>query len=116
VNQAQYGKNPERITALASVSAMRPAVAILGFLLGSSGAITFSLGGVAFIYLVLGSEYPRLAGEVGSLLVHLGIFTCLTVAAALSFYAEIKAAAWRKASAAGLVATLLVVVVFYWRQ
>jgi hypothetical protein len=114
VNQAQYAKNPKRITASVSVSAMRPGVVILGFLLGSAGAITFSLGGVALIYFLLGSEYPRLATEIGALLVHLGIFMALTVVAALSFYAEIKAAVWRRASSVGLVAMLLLVVAFYW--
>lgn len=93
---------------------MNPAAVLLGFVLGSAAAITFSLIGVSIIFLLLRSEHTRLAGEIAPLLVHLAIFTVLTVIAALSFYGEIKQTGWRRASQAGLAATLVAVVVFYW--
>jgi hypothetical protein len=93
---------------------MNPAAVLLGFVLGSTAAITFSLTGVAIILLLLRSEHARLAGELGPLLLHLAIFTALTAVAALSFYGEIKQAGWRRVSQAGLAAALAVVVVFYW--
>ena len=93
---------------------MRPGVVLLGFVLGSAGAITFSLTGVAIIFLLLQSEHPRFAGEIRPLLLHLAIFIFVTAAAALSFYAEIRRWAWRWASKALLATTLLGVVAFYW--
>lgn len=93
---------------------MNPAAVLLGFVLGSAAAITFSLTGVAIIFLLLRSEHARLAGEIGPLLIHLAIFTVLTVVAALSFYGEIKQAGWRRPSQAGLALALAAIVAFYW--
>ncbi len=44
---------------------MRPSVVLLGFVLGTAASILFSLAGVAVIFLVLGSEYPRFRTEMG---------------------------------------------------
>jgi hypothetical protein len=87
---------------------------LIGFVLGSAAAITFSLGGVAIVFLYLRSDYPRLEGEVQPLLVHLAIFSGLTVAAGLSFYAELTRPPWRIPAAVGLVAGLVAVTAFYW--
>ena len=43
---------------------MRPAVVVLGFVLGSAVAITFALAGTAIVFVILRSEYPRLDGEL----------------------------------------------------
>jgi hypothetical protein len=74
---------------------MKPAVVLLGFVLGSAAAITFALGGVAIVFAVLRPDYPRLAGELPSLLVNLGLFAALTVTAALSFYGQVRGRPWR---------------------
>jgi O-antigen ligase len=92
---------------------MRPSVVLLGFLLGSSGAISFGLLGVAFVFWVLQPEHPQLNDEIGSLLNHLARFALLTAAAAASFYAVLKARPWRLASLTALAAILTFVVWSY---
>lgn len=93
---------------------MKPSVMLIGFVLGSAAAITFSLSGVAVVFLYLRPDYPRLEGEVQPLLLHLGIFSGLTVLAGLSFYAELKRPKWRIPAALGLAVGLIGVVAFYW--
>lgn len=95
---------------------MRPSLILLGVVLGTASAIMFSLVGVAVIFLVLGRDYPRLEAEADSLLVNLGFFSVLTVFAALSFYAVLKARPWRAAVIAPLIVTLLVIGWYYWPE
>ncbi len=71
---------------------MRPAVVVLGFVLGSAAAITFALVGTLVVFMVLRSEYPQLEGELVPLLISGGLFSLLTIAAGGSFYGEIKRA------------------------
>lgn len=78
---------------------------LLGFLLGSSGAICFGLLGVALVFLLLGPEHPELAAEAGPLLIHLARFAVLTAAAGLSFYGLLRQRRWRRI---GVVFLLLV--------
>jgi hypothetical protein len=59
---------------------MRPAVVVLGFVLGSAAAITFALAGTTIVFVALRSEYPRLEGELRPLLVSVGLFSLLTAA------------------------------------
>ena len=81
---------------------MRPSVVLLGFVLGSVGAITFGLGGVAVVFALLKKDYPRLAAEVPVLLANLAAFAALTAVAALSFYGQLQRRRWRYAAIAGL--------------
>lgn len=92
---------------------MRPAVVVLGFILGSAAAITFALGGTTIVFLVLRAEHPRLAGEMAELLRSVSLFAALTAVAAASFYGEIKAVAWRVHALTGLAGVLLVVIGYY---
>ena len=85
---------------------MRPSVVLLGFLLGSSGAICFGLTGVAFIYWLLGPEHPELLAETGPLLGHLVRFGLLTVAAGFAFYGLLRQRRWRRIGVAGLLLVL----------
>jgi len=92
---------------------MRPAVVVLGFVLGSAAAITFALAGTAVVFIFLRSEYPRLADELSPLLVSVGLFLLLTAAAAGSFYGEIKQLRWRRAAQAALVLMLAIVAAYH---
>lgn len=74
---------------------MRPAVVILGFVLGSAGAVTFALVGTAIVFFVLRSDYPRLEREVMPLLISVGLFSLLTISAGSSFYGELRQRRWR---------------------
>ena len=92
---------------------MRPAVVVLGFVLGSAAAITFSLLGTVVVFVALRSEYPRLDSELSSLLAGVGLFSLLTAAAAGSFYAELMGRRWRRFAEAALVVMLTAVALYY---
>jgi hypothetical protein len=92
---------------------MRPAVVVLGFVLGSAAAITFALGGTMIVFVALRSEYPRLDSELGRLLISVLLFALLTGAAGSSFYGELKGRPWRRHALALLVAMLAVVAGYY---
>jgi len=92
---------------------VRPGTVVLGFVLGSAAAITFSLAGTVIVFTLLRSEYPRLGAELSVLLTNAGLFALLTLAAGISFYGEIKLRAWRHAALAGLLLTLAVVVGYH---
>ena len=93
---------------------MKPSVVLLGFVLGSSAAISFSLFGVAIVFWVLQPEYPRLDSELEPLLTHLGIFVLLTGVAGLSFYGMLRERKWRRIAVTALGAMLAGVVAYYW--
>lgn len=88
---------------------MRPAAVVLGFVLGSSAAIAFSLVGTVIVFLLLRSRYPELAAEMSALVTSAALFVVLTAAAALSFYGQIKLRAWRYAAQAVLLLVLIAV-------
>jgi Ca2+/Na+ antiporter len=92
---------------------MRPAVVVLGFVLGSAAAITFALAGTMIVFVTLRSEYPRLESELASLLASVALFALLTAAAAASFYAELKARRWRRYAQAVLLVMLTAVALYY---
>ncbi len=92
---------------------MHPAVVVLGFVLGSSAAITFALLGTAVVFFTLRPEYPQLDRELVPLLISAGLFLLLTAAAGGSFYAEIKQRAWRRRAFAALSVMLIVVATYY---
>ena len=92
---------------------MRPSVVILGFLLGSSGSISFGLLGVAFIFWFLGPDHPELADEVGPLLTHLARFLLLTAVSAVSFVGLLRQRPWRRISVAVLLVVLGGIVLAY---
>ena len=92
---------------------MRPAVVVLGFVLGSAAAITFALAGTMIVFVTLRSEYPRLEGELRPLLVSLALFSLLTLAAGSSFYGVLKERPWRRAALTALVATLAAVAAYH---
>jgi len=93
---------------------MRPSVALLGFVLGSAAAISFALAGVAIVFTVLRSEYPRLDSELPALLGSLGIFAALTAIAGGAFYGQIRRAVWRWPFHAALALGLAFAAWFYW--
>lgn len=92
---------------------MRPAVVILGFVLGSAAAITFALVGTAIVFVALRSEYPRLESELRPLLISVGLFSLLTAAAGSGFYGEIKRRPWRRGAQAALLVLLAVVAAYH---
>jgi len=91
---------------------VRPAVVILGFVLGSAAAISFALAGTVIVFALLRAEYPRLDAEIAPLLANTGLFVVLTSAAAASFYGELKQKPWRRLAQVGLAGMLIVVAAY----
>jgi hypothetical protein len=82
--------------------------------LGSAAAISFALAGVAVVFTVLRSEYPRLDSELPALLGSLAMFGALTALAGASFYGQIQRASWRWPAHAALLLGLAFAAWFYW--
>ncbi len=93
---------------------MRPSVVILGFVLGSAAAISFSLAGVVIVFAVLRSDYPRLDAELPALLGSFGIFGALTVVAGFAFYGQLRNTTWRRRAVIALLIGLAAATWFYW--
>ncbi len=93
---------------------MSPLAALTAILMGSAIAIATGLAMVLAVFVILGSEYPRLASEHPTLLRSLGLFTTLAVVSVAAFYGLIRHRAWRWYAQAGLYAWLVVVAWLYW--
>jgi hypothetical protein len=93
---------------------MRPLTVVNAIVLGSAAAITFGLTAVLVIYLILKGRHPQLAQEFGPLLRSSGQFAVLTIVAAASFIAQLKALRWRWIAQAAMWLTVLAMGVLYW--
>ena len=91
---------------------MRPTVAILGFVLGSAGAITFALAGTTIVFTVLRSEHPHLDAELEPLLINLTLYAVLTAAAGTCFYGEVRERSWRRVALLALALSLAAVIAY----
>ncbi len=93
---------------------MRPFAVLNAIIFGSAAAITFGLGGVIIIFLVLKGRHPEVLGEFGPLLQGAGMFTLLALAAGTSLYATLKRLTWRHAAQAGMWLCVSALVILYW--
>jgi hypothetical protein len=93
---------------------MRPFTVLIGILLGSAASITFGLGAVLIVFVVLAGEHPALAREMPQLLGSFAAFAILTAASAGSFLGQIKALRWRGWAHLATAACLAGVVMLYW--
>jgi hypothetical protein len=93
---------------------MRPFTVLIGIVLGSAASITFGLGAVLIVFVVLAGEHPDLTREMPQLLGSLAAFAVLTAASAGSFLGQIKVRPWRGWAHLATAACLAGVVVLYW--
>jgi ABC-type molybdate transport system permease subunit len=93
---------------------MRPFAVLNAIVFGSSAAITFGLGGVIVIFLVLKGRYPEMLGEFGALLQGGAMFALLTAASGTSLFATLKHRAWRHAAQVAMWLCVLALVFLYW--
>jgi hypothetical protein len=93
---------------------MRPFTVLIGIVLGSAASITFGLGAVLIVFVVLAGEHPDLTREMPQLLGSLAAFGVLTAASAGSFLGQIKVRPWRGWAHLATAACLAGVVVLYW--
>jgi hypothetical protein len=93
---------------------MRPFTVLIGIVLGSAASITFGLGAVLIVFLILAGEHPDLAREMPQLLGSLAAFAVLTAASAGSFLGEARERGWRGWAHLATAACLGIVVVLFW--
>jgi len=93
---------------------MRPFTVLIGIVLGSAASITFGLGTVLIVFLVLGGRHPELPRELPRLSLSLIAFAILTAASAGSFLGQAKGRSWRGWAHLATGICLCVVVLLYW--
>lgn len=74
---------------------MRPLTVINGIFFGSCLSIAISLGFVLIVFLVIGTDHPRLEAEFRPLTLSLSIFLGMTAISAASFYSLLINHRWR---------------------
>ncbi|HEX3914834.1 MAG TPA: hypothetical protein VHW71_15115 [Steroidobacteraceae bacterium] len=74
---------------------MRPFTVLIGIVLGSAASITFGLGTVLIVFLVLQGRYPELPPELPRVAGNMAAFAILTAASAGSFLGQVRLRPWR---------------------
>jgi hypothetical protein len=95
---------------------MRPLTVLIGILMGSAASITFGLGTVLIVCLVLAGRHPDMLDEftLPRLLLSLLAFGLLTAASAGSFVGQAKGRSWRLWAHVATFICLAGVVMMYW--
>jgi hypothetical protein len=95
---------------------MRPLTVLIGILMGSAASITFGLGTVLIVFVVLAGRHPDMADEftLPRLLLSLLAFGVLTATSAGSFVGQAKGRSWRLWAHVATFICLTGVVMMYW--
>ncbi len=93
---------------------MRPFTVLIGIVLGTAASITFGLGTVLIVFLILGREHPELPPELPRLAASMTAFALLTAASASSFIGQMRLKAWRGWAHVATGICLGTVVLLYW--
>ncbi len=95
---------------------MRPLTVLIGILMGSAASITFGLGTVLIVLVVLAGRHPDMLDEfkLPQLLLSLLAFALLTAASAGSFVGQAKVRSWRGWAHAVTAVCLGAVILLYW--
>ena len=93
---------------------MRPFTVLIGIVLGSAASISFGLGTVLIVFLVLRGEHPELPREMPRLALSFGAFAVLTAASAGSFLGQAKRSSWRGWAHLATGICLCTVILLYW--
>lgn len=93
---------------------MQPLTVLTGIILGSVTSIAFGLAVSALVSVLVGSEAPQLAAELGTLWRHTLVFVGLSAACGLGFLGLVKRSRWRWYAQAVMWIALAVVVRVYW--
>jgi hypothetical protein len=93
---------------------MRPLAVLNAIVFGSASAITFGLGGVLVIFLVLKGSYPEMNSEFPALLRSSGVFALLACVSGLSLLAVLKGLKWRWLAQIAMWLVVAGIATFYW--
>lgn len=93
---------------------MRPLAVLNAIIFGSAAAITFGLGGVVVIFLVLKGQHPEMATEFPALVRSSIVFAALAAVSGASLYGLLKALRWRWTAQAGMWLVVAGIAFLYW--
>lgn len=93
---------------------MRPLAVLNAIVFGSAAAITFGLGGVLIIFLVLKGSNPELGGEFPALLRSSAVFAALAAVSGASLFSLLKTLRWRWIAQAAMWSVVAGIAVLYW--
>jgi hypothetical protein len=93
---------------------MRPFTVLIGILLGSAASMSFGLGAVLLVFIILSGRHPELAVEFPKLLMSFIAFLLLTAASAGSFKGQIRARPWRGWAHALTLVCVGILLYLYW--
>jgi hypothetical protein len=93
---------------------MRPIAVLNAIVFGSAAAITFGLGGVLVIFLVLQGEYPQMRAEFPVLVRSSALFAVLAAISGASLLGLLKGRSWRWIAHAAMWLVLAGITAFYW--
>jgi cyanate permease len=93
---------------------MRPLAVLNSIILGSATAITFGLGGVLIVFLVLKGDHPQMSSEFPALVRSSMLFGLLAAASGLSLLGMLRRSRWRWLAHAAMWLVLAGIATFYW--
>lgn len=93
---------------------MRPLAVLNAIIFGSAAAITFGLGGVLVIFLVLKGRYPEMGEEFPTLMRSSALFAALALVAGTSLFSLLKERRWRWLAQAAMWLVVAGIAVLYW--
>lgn len=94
---------------------MRPLAVLSAILFGSAAAITFGLGGVLTVFLILEGRHPEMRAELPALWRSALLFAVFATVSGLSLYSLLKELKWRWIAQIATWLLLIGIAVFYVR-
>lgn len=95
---------------------MRPLAVLNAIVFGSATAITFGLGGVLIIFLVLQGQYPQMRAEFPVLVRSSALFALLAGVSGASLIGLLKGRRWRWLAHTAMWLVVAGIAAFYWPQ
>jgi hypothetical protein len=93
---------------------MRPLAVLNAIVFGSAAAITFGLGGVLVIFLILQGQYPQMRAEFPVLIRSSGLFALLAAVSGASLLGMLKGRPWRWVAHAAMWLVVVSIAAIYW--
>jgi hypothetical protein len=93
---------------------VRPLAVLNAIVFGSAAAITFGVGGVLIIFLVLQGQYPQMRAEFPVLVRSSVLFALLAAVSGASLLGLLKRHRWRWLAHAAMWLVVAGITAFYW--
>ncbi len=93
---------------------MRPLAVLNAIVFGSAAAITFGLGGVLVIFLVLQGQYPQMRAEFPVLVRSSALFALLAAVSGTSLLGMLKGKPWRWVAQSAMWLVVAGIAAIYW--